>query len=702
MTGNGNLTRQPNSPNRSGIPSPLPPNPHMIGRRDRYEEVVRHLLSGDRPIVVPGGPGMGKTTLALAVAHDKRISKAFGKARVFVNLEPVVSADAALHALAVALGIEEAGSVDRILEALGAHVAKQRTLVILDSLETPLHAEPVKTELMLSHLVGIPGLQLLITVRGETPRVPGGAVILDDVERLKAEDARALFLRESREHFATDPALPALLAALDGHPLSIVLMAAQTDGRADLAELAQDRETRQSEVLTRGQANDRLTSVRVSLRLSLDGLAPDTKRLLGLVVLLPGGLQHEDVATLLPAARADVARKLERSRLVEIRNERLVMLAPLREAARQEKLATHEDEARLIHHFLAIAADGNKIGTSVWPTVRDRVTREAGNLDAVCLLALGRLDAGAASPEHLDDALRGLGKLNAYGVPAEVASLQRARALGETEALLGLRANALKSLGDIALTAPTTTPPAPATRKRNHSSAAPATCSDKPTASGPGRHRAGPLRPRHRPRPLRGGKAPLRRSRRLPRTGQLYPEPRRHRARRSDHDTARARYEEAKPLYRARRRPARAGQLHPAPRRHRARALRPRHRPRPLRGGQAALRAASALCSDRPTASRASATSRSHAPTTTPPAPATRRPSPSTSASATSSDRPTASSASATSRWHAPTTIPLAPASRREAPLRACRRPPGRGQLHPAPRRHRVRTLRPRHRPRPL
>jgi tetratricopeptide (TPR) repeat protein len=293
----------------------------------------------------------------------------------------------------------------------------------------------------------------VLTVRGETPRVPGGAVTLDDIDRLKAEDAKALFLREARDRFAADPALPALLAALAGHPLSIVLMAAQTDARSDLAALAQDWETRRSEVLARGLANDRLTSVRVSLGLSLDRLAarPDAKRLLGLVALLPTGLQDEDIATLLPDARPGAARELEKARLVETRNERLTMLAPLRETAREAKLATPDDESRAIEHFLAIAADGNKIGWDSWPTVRDQVTREAGNLDAICVLALNRLDAEAASPERLVDAMRGLGKLNSFGLPAEVASLLRARALPETEALLGLRATALAILGYIAL-----------------------------------------------------------------------------------------------------------------------------------------------------------------------------------------------------------------------------------------------------------
>jgi tetratricopeptide (TPR) repeat protein len=441
----------------SALPArdPFPPDPNMIGRRDRLEEVVRHLLAGSRPIIVPGGPGMGKTTLALAAAHDPRVKDRFGKARIFVNLEVAASAEAVLRSVATGLGVEITGAATSILDAMGALVAKGPTLAILDNVETPWHSEPNETEKILGHLAGLSGLQLVLTVRGETPRVPGGAVTLDDVERLKSEDARELFLRESRARFTTDAALPTLLAALDGHPLSIVLMAAQTDARSDLAGLAQDWDRHRAAVLARGPANDRLTSVRVSLGLSLDRLKdrPDAKRLLGLVALLPAGLQEEDVAALLPDARPDAARELETSRLVEIRNTRLAMLAPLRETAREEKLATAADEARLIGHFLAVAADGYKIGTDTWPDVRERVTHGAGNLDAMCMLALQRLveadkDADLAK---LEGALRGLAKLHRFGLPSEVSSVHSALGLSDLAHVVRLRASCFRSIGDIAL-----------------------------------------------------------------------------------------------------------------------------------------------------------------------------------------------------------------------------------------------------------
>jgi SIR2-like domain len=248
---------------RQRRPDPFPPDPKMIGRRDRLEELVRHILEGDRPIIVPGGPGMGKTTLALAAAHDTRVKERFGKARIFVNLEVAASGEAMLRGVAAGLGVDTTGATANVLDAIGVHVSKNPTLAILDNLETPWHAEPVKTEEMLGQLAGIAGLRLILTVRGETPMVAGGTHRLGGIERLGSDNAKELFLRVAGKQFETDAGLSAFLTSLDGHPLSIVLMAAQTDARHDLSGLAEEWRTRRATVLARGPANDRLTSVRV-------------------------------------------------------------------------------------------------------------------------------------------------------------------------------------------------------------------------------------------------------------------------------------------------------------------------------------------------------------------------------------------------------------------------------------------------------
>ena len=152
-------------------------------------------------------------------------SSASGKdRRFFVNLEPAPNAEGILSRLAADLGLPASGAASELEAKIAAACTAAPTLAILDNLETPWRKDTAATEQRLGRLAAIESLRLIITVRGEPPRLPGpGARTLQDVERLDDADTRALFLRHAGDHFAADAALPGLLKALDGHPLSIEL-----------------------------------------------------------------------------------------------------------------------------------------------------------------------------------------------------------------------------------------------------------------------------------------------------------------------------------------------------------------------------------------------------------------------------------------------------------------------------------------------
>ena len=223
----------------------------MIGRKDRLDELVKAILDEDRPIVVPGALGMGKTTLALAAAYDERVIARFGKGRrFFINLEPLPDADGLLRRLAVDLGLAASGAASEVEAKIVVACAAAPTLAILDNLETPWRKDTAATEALLGRLAAIEGLRLVITVRGEPPKLPGpGALTLRDVKRLDDADASALFLRHAGDHFAADSALPGLLRSLEGHPLSIELLAANAQGKDDLRGLAADWRDRRADML---------------------------------------------------------------------------------------------------------------------------------------------------------------------------------------------------------------------------------------------------------------------------------------------------------------------------------------------------------------------------------------------------------------------------------------------------------------------
>jgi hypothetical protein len=396
------------------IPPTLPPNPRMIGREDRLEELVKAILKEDRPVVVPGALGMGKTTLALAAAHDPRVVARFGKERrFFVNLEPAPDSEGVLARLATQLGLPASGGAHELEAKIAAACAAEPTLAILDNLETPWRRDPTATEALLGRLAAIEGLKLVITVRGEPPGI--GARTLRNVEQLQGADASALFLRHAGDHFASDPALPGLLKALDGHPLSIELLAANAQGKPDLKGLAADWNDRRADLLSRGSENDRKTNLSASLDLSLAALDPPSPahRLIRLMALLPDGMSEADSRTILTDSEPmreerGAAARLETARLASRATGRWRLLSPIRETLLADFPAEAGDRARLVSIFLRRAALGEHAGTDKWNDVREELLAEAGNLDTMI---------GNAANEHelregLWPALNGLCQLH--------------------------------------------------------------------------------------------------------------------------------------------------------------------------------------------------------------------------------------------------------------------------------------------------
>ena len=444
---------------------------------------------------MPGALGMGKTTLALAAAHDKRVIERFGKSRrFFVNCEPLPDADGLLRRLAADLGLPASGAAAEVEAKIAAACEPAPTLAILDNLETPWRRDAAATEALLGRLGAFDGLRLVITIRGEPPNVPDqGAVTLQDVERLGDGDAYALFLRRAGDQFAADPALPGLLGALDGHPLSIELLAANAAGKSNLKGLAADWNDRRADLLQRGAADDRKTSLRVSLDLSLAALNPPSPahRLIRLMALLPDGMADADSRTILTdsqqtAQERGAAGKLESARLASRPDGRWRLLAPIRELLLADCPPEADDRTRLVRLFLVRAAKGQEIGTGRWEEARDEVVAEAGNLDAMIGVALRQ----TSLPE---------------------------RVLGRS---FGPR---LVPWGDRSCFDRIATDGGKATSRRR-----------RRTRRGhlrleAWRHRRCPLRSRGRTLALRGGAAALSKSWLRSRRGQLHQEPRRHR-----------------------------------------------------------------------------------------------------------------------------------------------------------------------------
>jgi predicted ATPase/DNA-binding winged helix-turn-helix (wHTH) protein len=144
-----------------------PPLARMVGRDETVREVCQKLIA-ERFVSIVGPGGMGKTTVALAVAHALLID--FRGAVCFVELSPLSDPQLLAGTVASAFGLP-VQSQDPI-PGLVAHLRGKRVLLILDSSEHLISQAAVVAERLFSD---VPDLHILVTSR-EILRVEGESV----------------------------------------------------------------------------------------------------------------------------------------------------------------------------------------------------------------------------------------------------------------------------------------------------------------------------------------------------------------------------------------------------------------------------------------------------------------------------------------------------------------------------------------------
>jgi tetratricopeptide (TPR) repeat protein len=419
------------------------PKPEIFGREVEIKTIIQALLA-HKTVLVAGGPGMGKTAVATAALYDPEIVSHFGRRRIFASLEAATEPRAILAKLVDTLGLPSTGDEASLLRILEAVAAERPLAAVLDNVETVFDKDS-DAERLLNLVAALNGLALVVTIRGVPPAVTG-AVPIDDLPKLGAQAARRAFLAISGDVFASDPDLSGLLDVLDGHALSIRLVAAQAAGLPVLAGLRESWDDAHAEILRRpGHKEGRLTSVRASLLLSLNSgrmnATPLARRLMSLLAYVPGGLDEPSVAGLLgdrgavSKVRANEAIScLYQLRLLDRRlDRRLRMLTPLRECVKLDVPMIEADKARIIGRYLTLAEKARNIGSKNWEQVREQVETEADNLDSVCQLAV----EANISERRLGNALMGLGEFHLASGRGAAASFHAAGKLPKLSLRLG-------------------------------------------------------------------------------------------------------------------------------------------------------------------------------------------------------------------------------------------------------------------------
>jgi predicted ATPase/DNA-binding winged helix-turn-helix (wHTH) protein len=231
----------------------LAPLTRIVGRDDVVAALAKQ-LARRRLLTIVGPGGIGKTTVAVAVADTVRTSYKDGA--WFVGLASLADPDLVPGALGAALGIHSSGI--NPLPGLTAWLRDKAVLIVLDSCEHVIDAAASLAEAVLK---AAPGVSILITSReplraeGESLHRLAALELPTDSIDLGAGDAlrySAVQLFNERAAAAADgfaltdadvPAVLEICRRLDGIPLALELAAARVDafGVRDLAAHLDDR-----------------------------------------------------------------------------------------------------------------------------------------------------------------------------------------------------------------------------------------------------------------------------------------------------------------------------------------------------------------------------------------------------------------------------------------------------------------------------
>jgi tetratricopeptide (TPR) repeat protein len=426
----------------------LPARPNVFGRSGELRRLSSNLLAKrPRPTPVLGPPGIGKSAVCVAALHRPGVANRFSDRRYFVRCEGTRSAAAVVTMIASSLGLQF-GSDDPLPQVL-ATLGRAPAVLVLDNAETPWEADAENTVDLLKQLAAVPGLALAASIRGlqRPPGIPWSESIL--LRRLAHDDARRLFLEVAGRGFGTDPDLDTLVAAQDGVPLTITLLARLAEGEPHLRGLWQQWTERRGALIHEERVGGDQLSAEASFEVSINSprTTPGARRLLTLLGVLPDGVAHPDLDTLLPGAGGPAASSLRRVGLASDEDRRLRTLAPIRDYVHDRYKPAASDLQRAVTHYRDLGAQlGAKAGVVGGAAASERLSAEMGNVEA--MLHQGFQDDDPRPSIRAAISVASFMRFSGLGSTRLLESARAAaRRIGETD----LEARVLKGMGHVAL-----------------------------------------------------------------------------------------------------------------------------------------------------------------------------------------------------------------------------------------------------------
>ena len=289
----------------------------MLGRKDAVV-AIQMKLTQQKFVTIVGPGGIGKTTVAVAVAHE--MSPIFDGHVHFVDLSALAGAPLVAPAVATSLGVSV--QANNVVPALIDRLQGRPTLIILDCCEHLVDGASAVAEELIRR---VPTLHLLATSR-EAMRVEGehvyelgglecpvedGGLSARDALQYPAVQLLVDRVRAVRGDFeltdADAPTAARICRRLDGIPLAIELAACRVDifGLGRTASLLDERLN--LSWVGRRTAPSRHQTLNAALEWSYDLLGEAEKRVLSRLSVFAGGFTFEAAVAVVADETVDEA-----------------------------------------------------------------------------------------------------------------------------------------------------------------------------------------------------------------------------------------------------------------------------------------------------------------------------------------------------------------------------------------------------------
>ncbi len=298
---------------------PLPPHA-LVGRDELLADVRARLVRGGAVAITAlnGMPGVGKTTLAVMLAHDGQVRAHFTGGILWAGLGPNSSVDDALNQWADALGVVLSGVGETAGRARSVQAAIERRgpmLLVIDDAWSLDAADALN--------LACEGCAVLLTTRDEVIAKRFASQQTTRVEELPEGEAVKLLMNVGQVDNLSYADLSRLARAVGGLPLALMLVGGYlldhvtfaAEARAAMSALGQT-ETWLGLVAVRANRRPSLQDV---IALSLDALPDDAcAAFAGLAAFAPKPATFSiDAAQAVTGAAAGALGTLARRNLLE-------------------------------------------------------------------------------------------------------------------------------------------------------------------------------------------------------------------------------------------------------------------------------------------------------------------------------------------------------------------------------------------------